>query len=125
MLVVKSHMQRKLEKGELTPVLRMKGQHVPSGHSGVWRQLQCWVSLWTLATAAVLTRECSSLPQPKDDIYPLLHPTMHCWTPSSDLYVGCEEGHFLTINTETLKVTVLQKVEEISLLGKKQLCPQY
>ncbi|KAM7330332.1 hypothetical protein ACRRTK_011945 [Alexandromys fortis] len=54
---------------------------------------------------------------PKDDIYPLLHPTMHCWTPSSDLYVGCEEGHFLTINTETLKVTVLQKVEEISLLG--------
>ncbi|XP_021007063.1 cilia- and flagella-associated protein 43 [Mus caroli] len=52
---------------------------------------------------------------PKDDIYPLLHPTMHCWTPSSDLYVGCEEGHLLMINTETLKVTVLQKAEEFPL----------
>ena len=49
---------------------------------------------------------------------------MHCWTPSNELYVGCEEGHLLAINTETLKVTVLQKVEEISLLGKKLLCQQ-
>lgn len=43
MLVVKSNMQRKLEKEELTLVLRMKGQCVPSGHS-----------LWCLGTAAVL-----------------------------------------------------------------------
>lgn len=71
---------------------------------------------------AVLTHGCYSLPKPKDDIYPLLHPTMHCWTPSSDLYVGCEEGHLLMINTETLKVTVLQKVEEFPVLGKKRLC---
>lgn len=43
MLVVKSNMQRKLEKEELTLVLRMKGQRVPSDHS-----------LWCLGTAAVL-----------------------------------------------------------------------
>lgn len=49
---------------------------------------------------------------------------MHCWTPSSDLYVGCEEGHLLMINTETLKVTVLQKLEEFPVLGKKLLCPR-
>ncbi|XP_007938212.1 cilia- and flagella-associated protein 43 [Orycteropus afer afer] len=50
--------------------------------------------------------------KPKDDLYPLLHPTMHCWTPTSDLYVGCEEGHLLMVNGETLKVTVLSKTEE-------------
>lgn len=60
--------------------------------------------------------------KPKDDLYPLLHPTMHCWTPSSDLYVGCEEGHLLMINGETLKVTVLQKIEDNTQLGEKLLC---
>ncbi|XP_057635892.1 cilia- and flagella-associated protein 43 [Chionomys nivalis] len=74
-----------------------------------------------LSAIAGLVGEEAETFRPKDDIYPLLHPTMHCWTPSSDLYVGCEEGHFLTINTETLKVTVLQKVEEISLLDGGQL----
>ncbi|XP_038173912.1 cilia- and flagella-associated protein 43 [Arvicola amphibius] len=74
-----------------------------------------------LSAIAGLVGEEAQTFRPKDDIYPLLHPTMHCWTPSSELYVGCEEGHLLTINTETLKVTVLQKVEEISLLDEGQL----
>ncbi|ERE78832.1 WD repeat-containing protein 96 [Cricetulus griseus] len=42
---------------------------------------------------------------------------MHCWTASSDLYIGCEEGHLLMVNSETLKVTVLQKMEELPLTG--------
>ncbi|XP_028730485.1 cilia- and flagella-associated protein 43 [Peromyscus leucopus] len=74
-----------------------------------------------LSAIAGLVGEEAETFRPKDDIYPLLHPTMHCWTPSSDLYVGCEEGHLLMINAETLKVTVLQKAEEITLLDEGQL----
>uniref|UniRef100_A0A8C2UMZ9 Cilia- and flagella-associated protein 43 n=2 Tax=Chinchilla lanigera TaxID=34839 RepID=A0A8C2UMZ9_CHILA len=46
---------------------------------------------------------------------------MHCWTPSSDLYVGSEEGHLLMINGETLKVTMLQKEEKMQQLDKPHL----
>ncbi|GAB5578762.1 cilia- and flagella-associated protein 43 isoform X1 [Prionailurus iriomotensis] len=54
---------------------------------------------------------------PKDDLYPLLHPTMHCWTPTNDLYIGCEEGHLLMVNAETLKVTILNKIEDTTSRG--------
>ncbi|KAL6035111.1 hypothetical protein STEG23_025975, partial [Scotinomys teguina] len=74
-----------------------------------------------LSAIAGLVGEEAETFRPKDDIHPLLHPTMHCWTPSSDLYVGCEEGHLLMINAETLKVTVLQKMEGIPPLGEPQL----
>lgn len=47
---------------------------------------------------------------------------MHCWTPQSELYVGSEEGHLLVINGENLKVTVLEKIEDISPMGEKLLC---
>ncbi|XP_029425529.1 cilia- and flagella-associated protein 43 isoform X6 [Nannospalax galili] len=67
-----------------------------------------------LSAIARLVGEEAETFRPKDDTYPLLHPTMHCWTPTSDLYVGCEEGHILMINAETLKVTVIQKREEIT-----------
>ncbi|XP_038265649.1 cilia- and flagella-associated protein 43 isoform X4 [Dermochelys coriacea] len=45
--------------------------------------------------------------RPKDDIQLSVHPTVHCWTATSDLYMGCEEGHFLAINVETLKASLL------------------
>lgn len=60
--------------------------------------------------------------KPKDDLYTLLHPTMHCWTPTSDLYIGCEEGHLLMINGENLKATVLSKMEDGTPNSKKLLC---
>ncbi|XP_006920945.1 cilia- and flagella-associated protein 43 [Pteropus alecto] len=62
------------------------------------------------AIAGLVGKEAETF-RPKDDLYPLLHPTVHCWTPTSDLYVGCEEGHLLLINGENLKATVLNKVE--------------
>ncbi|XP_048192304.1 cilia- and flagella-associated protein 43 [Perognathus longimembris pacificus] len=74
-----------------------------------------------LAAIAGLVGEEAETFRPKDDVYPLLHPTMHCWTPTSDLYVGCEEGHLLLVNTETLKVTVLQKKEDETLLDGTNL----
>ncbi|KAL4668370.1 hypothetical protein H8957_011220 [Semnopithecus entellus] len=72
-----------------------------------------------LTAVAGLVGEEAETFRPKDDLYPLLHPTMHCWTPTSDLYIGCEEGHLLMINGDTLKVTVLNKLEEESPLDRR------
>ncbi|XP_040110308.1 cilia- and flagella-associated protein 43 isoform X2 [Oryx dammah] len=63
------------------------------------------------AIAGLVGEEAETF-RPKDDLYSLLHPTMHCWTPTSDLYIGCEEGHLLMVNGENLKVTVLNKIED-------------
>ncbi|XP_023571341.1 cilia- and flagella-associated protein 43 isoform X2 [Octodon degus] len=65
-----------------------------------------------LSAIAGLVGEEAETFRPKDDLYTLLHPTMHCWTPTNDLYIGSEEGHLLMVNGETLKVTVLQKAEK-------------
>ncbi|XP_078007743.1 cilia- and flagella-associated protein 43-like [Phascolarctos cinereus] len=51
--------------------------------------------------------------KPKDDLHPLVHPTVHCWNPTNELYVGCEEGHILLINAESLLVTVLSRFAEV------------
>nr|XP_008104849.1 PREDICTED: cilia- and flagella-associated protein 43 [Anolis carolinensis] len=45
--------------------------------------------------------------RPKDDIQPCVHPTAHCWTPSFDLYMGCEEGFFLKIAADTFKAIII------------------
>ncbi|KAM8806103.1 cilia- and flagella-associated protein 43 [Eudromia elegans] len=46
---------------------------------------------------------------PRDVIKASVHPTVHCWTATSDIYVGCEEGQILAINAETLNVSFLQQ----------------
>ncbi|CAK7301467.1 Cilia- and flagella-associated protein 43 [Vulpes lagopus] len=69
-----------------------------------------------LSAIAGLVGEEAETFRPKDDLYPSIHPSIHCWTPTSDLYVGCEEGHLLMINGETLKVTVL-KIEDTVAKG--------
>ncbi|XP_019491832.1 PREDICTED: cilia- and flagella-associated protein 43 [Hipposideros armiger] len=75
------------------------------------------------AIAGLVDKEAETF-RPKDDLYPLLHPTMHCWTPTSDLYVGCEEGHLLVINGESWKVTVLDKIEDrIPMDGRNYITP--
>ncbi|XP_045438024.1 cilia- and flagella-associated protein 43 isoform X2 [Pipistrellus kuhlii] len=74
-----------------------------------------------LSAIAGLVGEEAETFRPKDDLYPLLHPTMHCWTPQSDLYVGSEEGQLLMISGETLKVTLLEKIEDTSPLGRRNL----
>ncbi|XP_060027355.1 cilia- and flagella-associated protein 43 [Erinaceus europaeus] len=57
--------------------------------------------------------------RPKDDVYPLLHPTMHCWTSTGDLLIGCEEGHLLMVNGESLKVNIMTKTEVRPLEDKR------
>ncbi|XP_074089862.1 cilia- and flagella-associated protein 43-like isoform X4 [Macrotis lagotis] len=55
--------------------------------------------------------------KPKDDLHPLLHPTVHCWNSTNGLYVGCEEGHILLINGESLLVTILNRFPEVTQEG--------
>ncbi|XP_068953496.1 cilia- and flagella-associated protein 43-like [Petaurus breviceps papuanus] len=51
--------------------------------------------------------------KPKDDLHPLVHPTIHCWNSTNEVFVGCEEGHILLINAESLLVTVLSRFAEV------------
>ncbi|NXJ12495.1 CFA43 protein, partial [Odontophorus gujanensis] len=46
---------------------------------------------------------------PKADIKPSLHPTAHCWTATSDIYLGCEEGYILAIDTKKCSASIIQQ----------------
>ncbi|XP_077205761.1 cilia- and flagella-associated protein 43 isoform X2 [Paroedura picta] len=62
------------------------------------------------AVAGLVGEEAETF-KPKDDTQPTVHPTAHCWTPTSDLYMGSEEGYFLKIGADTFKaITVYQKL---------------
>ncbi|XP_054839059.1 cilia- and flagella-associated protein 43 [Eublepharis macularius] len=67
--------------------------------------------LLPLSAVAGLVGDETETFKPKDDTQPTVHPTVHCWTPTSDLYMGCEEGYFLKIGADTFKaITVYQKL---------------
>uniref|UniRef100_A0A8D2IPN9 Cilia- and flagella-associated protein 43 n=1 Tax=Varanus komodoensis TaxID=61221 RepID=A0A8D2IPN9_VARKO len=59
--------------------------------------------------------------KPKDDIQPCVHPTVHCWTPTSDLYMGCEEGYFLKIGADTFKAVIVNQKLSPDAKGKNQI----
>ncbi|XP_010022713.1 PREDICTED: WD repeat-containing protein 96, partial [Nestor notabilis] len=46
---------------------------------------------------------------PRNCIKPLLHPTAHCWSATSEIYMGCKEGYVLAIDAETCGVSVLEQ----------------
>ncbi|KAF7253151.1 Cilia- and flagella-associated protein 43 [Varanus komodoensis] len=58
--------------------------------------------------------------KPKDDIQPCVHPTVHCWTPTSDLYMGCEEGYFLKIGADTFKAVIVNQKLSPDAKAKKR-----
>uniref|UniRef100_A0A5F8H8Z6 Cilia- and flagella-associated protein 43 n=1 Tax=Monodelphis domestica TaxID=13616 RepID=A0A5F8H8Z6_MONDO len=51
--------------------------------------------------------------KPKDDMHPLLHPTVHCWNAANEIYVGCEEGQILLVNGENQFVTILTRHADV------------
>ncbi|XP_055976813.1 cilia- and flagella-associated protein 43 [Sorex fumeus] len=63
------------------------------------------------AIAGLVDKEAETF-KPKDDLFSLIHPTVHCWTPSSDLYIGSEEGLILVFNGESSQVTILNMIED-------------
>ncbi|XP_073476632.1 cilia- and flagella-associated protein 43 [Aquarana catesbeiana] len=48
---------------------------------------------------------------PKELRKPFVKPNTHCWSATSDLYVGCKGGQLLSINPETQIVTVLSPMD--------------
>ncbi|XP_013915005.1 PREDICTED: cilia- and flagella-associated protein 43 [Thamnophis sirtalis] len=56
--------------------------------------------------------------KPKDDIQPCIHPTVHCWTPDSELYLGCEEGYFLKIGADTYRAALLTQKLSPDAIGE-------
>ncbi|KAG8578874.1 hypothetical protein GDO81_010648 [Engystomops pustulosus] len=42
---------------------------------------------------------------------PVVKPNTHCWSSTSNLFVGCKGGQLLSVNPETQKVTVLSLTE--------------
>uniref|UniRef100_A0ABM5G1Z5 Cilia- and flagella-associated protein 43 n=1 Tax=Pogona vitticeps TaxID=103695 RepID=A0ABM5G1Z5_9SAUR len=58
--------------------------------------------------------------RPKDDTQPSVHPTVHCWTPTSDLYMGCEEGYFLKIGADTFKAAIVSQKYSADAKAKKR-----
>ena len=57
--------------------------------------------------------------KPKDDTQPSVHPTVHCWTPTSDLYMGCEEGYFLKIGADTFKAAIVSQKYSADAKGRR------
>nr|XP_009940629.1 PREDICTED: WD repeat-containing protein 96 [Opisthocomus hoazin] len=47
--------------------------------------------------------------KPRNYSKPSVHPTAHCWTATSEIYLGCKEGYVLAIDVETRSVSVLQQ----------------
>ncbi|XP_052533882.1 cilia- and flagella-associated protein 43 isoform X1 [Tympanuchus pallidicinctus] len=46
---------------------------------------------------------------PRSDIKPSLRPTAHCWTATSDIYLGCQEGYILAIDTMKCSASIIQR----------------
>ncbi|XP_040530043.1 cilia- and flagella-associated protein 43 isoform X3 [Gallus gallus] len=46
---------------------------------------------------------------PRTDIKPSLHPTAHCWTATSDIYLGCKEGYILAVDTRKCSASIIQR----------------
>uniref|UniRef100_A0A8C3JF40 Cilia- and flagella-associated protein 43 n=1 Tax=Calidris pygmaea TaxID=425635 RepID=A0A8C3JF40_9CHAR len=57
---------------------------------------------------------------PRNYIRPSVHPTAHCWTATSGVYVGCEEGYVLAIDAETCRASALQQKPDVDLYFSAQ-----
>nr|XP_014343793.1 PREDICTED: cilia- and flagella-associated protein 43 [Latimeria chalumnae] len=74
-----------------------------------------------ISAIAGLMDERAETFMPKETRRPLVRPVSHCWTSTSDIYVGCESGHLLLVNPETQAVTVLSTPEkELPRAGAEQ-----
>uniref|UniRef100_A0A8C5N2I0 Cilia- and flagella-associated protein 43 n=1 Tax=Leptobrachium leishanense TaxID=445787 RepID=A0A8C5N2I0_9ANUR len=67
-----------------------------------------------VSAIAGLVDEYSQTFIPQEERKPVVQPSCHCWSSTSDIYVGCKGGQLLVINSETLKVTILGPKEALS-----------
>ncbi|XP_075065290.1 cilia- and flagella-associated protein 43 isoform X2 [Mixophyes fleayi] len=86
---------------------------VEDGHiSQVDSQLSYFGPLMPIPSIAGLVGNEAEGFKPKEQRKPVVKPNTHCWSSSSDLYVGCKGGRLLSINPETQKITVLSLTEQ-------------
>ncbi|XP_027503786.1 cilia- and flagella-associated protein 43 isoform X4 [Corapipo altera] len=45
---------------------------------------------------------------PRNSIKTSVHPTAHCWTATSEIYMSCKEGYILAIDADKHRVSILQ-----------------
>ncbi|NXD09770.1 CFA43 protein, partial [Nothocercus nigrocapillus] len=90
------------EEGSVTPHedLFSPGSHSENSYYG---------PVLPISALAGLVGDEAETFMPRDVIKPSVHPTVHCWTATSEIYMGCEEGQILAINAETLNVSFLQQ----------------
>lgn len=62
-----------------------------------------------VAAIAGITGDLAETFTPKEEIQPTVRPVSQCWSSTSNLYVGCLEGHIFLFNLDTQKVTMLHK----------------
>ena len=68
------------------------------------------IFFFKMCNCTLLNLKTSSLSlfwKPKERIKTRLRPSTICWTASSELYVGCQEGHLLQVDPDSLAVSVL------------------
>ncbi|XP_039590411.1 cilia- and flagella-associated protein 43 [Polypterus senegalus] len=66
------------------------------------------------AIAGLLGEEAETF-QPKEVMKKKVHPSSCCWSATSDVIVGCEEGHLLLVTSETQNVIFLfNPVDEVT-----------
>ncbi|XP_069467846.1 cilia- and flagella-associated protein 43 [Ambystoma mexicanum] len=64
-----------------------------------------------VAAIAGLVGDIAETFTPREQMRTTVHPAFQCWSSTSNLYVGCLEGHIFSINVETQKITLLYKSE--------------
>ncbi|XP_032550293.1 cilia- and flagella-associated protein 43 isoform X4 [Chiroxiphia lanceolata] len=45
---------------------------------------------------------------PRNSVKTSVHPTAHCWTATSEIYMSCKEGYILAIDADKHRVSILQ-----------------
>ncbi|XP_074731330.1 cilia- and flagella-associated protein 43 isoform X2 [Strix uralensis] len=60
------------------------------------------------AIAGLVGEEAETF-MPRDYLKPSVRPTAHCWTATSEIYMGCKEGYVLAIDAERCSASVLQQ----------------
>ncbi|KAM6329855.1 cilia- and flagella-associated protein 43 isoform 2-T2 [Podargus strigoides] len=96
------------------PVKLPDGQGCMDPHKGLFFPVSHSEDLYygpvlPVSAIAGLVGDEAEMFMPRNNIKPSIHPTSHCWTAASEVYMGCKEGHVLAIDAEKHSVSILQQ----------------
>ncbi|XP_009572136.1 PREDICTED: WD repeat-containing protein 96, partial [Fulmarus glacialis] len=110
------HIERNKDEHHLkgNPVKLPDGQGSVSPHEDLFFPVSCsedpyhGPDLPVSAIAGLVGDEAETF-MPRNYIKPSVRLTAHCWTATSEIYMGCKEGYVLAIDAETRSVSILQQ----------------